>query len=199
LSSRADNAEREGIVPPSAASFFDNDDSWGDLQRSAGVFQCLQCHKCSAGCPVGDSRDLQTSQIVRLTQIGDRASLFGSAAIWRCTGCHTCTTRCPAGVDPARLQDLLKRRSLEAGHTPADSRTFVAADAFLATIRRHGRLFELGLVRRFKMRTRSFFERLALGIVLFLRGKLKLRPRRMSDRRSVKALIDAQRIRPDDR
>ena len=165
----------------------------------AKVSACLQCHKCSAGCPVGNGRDLQTSQIVRLTQLGDRESLFGSAAIWRCTGCHTCTTRCPAGVDPARLQDLLKRRSLELGHPPADPRTFVVADAFLSTISRYGRLFELGLVRRFKLRTRSFFERLALGILLFFRGKLRLRPARMSGRRSVKALIAAQRIRSNGR
>ena len=170
------------------------DESWVALQRDTGVFLCLQCHKCSAGCPVSSRRDLLTSQIVRLTQIGDQEALFQSRSIWQCTGCHTCTTRCPAGVDPAGLQDRLKRRSLEIGHPPADRRSYEAADAFLLSVRVGGRLFELDMVRRFKQRTRTLFERVMLGLALFFRGKLRFSGKRVEDGKAVRALIDSERI-----
>lgn len=170
------------------------DTEWQALQHATGVHLCVQCHKCTAGCPVAAERDLQTSQIVRLTQIGDRETLFQSSAIWRCTGCHTCTTRCPSGVNPAELHDRLKRRSLELGQAPADPRTFEAADALLHTVGRNGRLAELQMVRRFKGRSHTMFERFKLGMALFFRGKLKLSKNRMSDRASVKDLIDRERI-----
>jgi heterodisulfide reductase subunit C len=169
-------------------------EAWVALQQGAGVFLCIQCHKCSAGCPVSSGRDLQTSQIVRLAQIGDRETLFRSRSIWRCTGCHTCTTRCPAGVDPAGLQDRLKRLSLEMGRLPADNRSFEAADAFLMSVRSGGRLHELDMVRRFKQRTLTLFERLLLGLALFFRGKLRLSRSRMADAKAVRTLIDSERI-----
>ncbi len=177
----------------------DRSDSWNDLKTRTGVNGCLQCHKCTAGCPVADRGDLQTSQIVRLTQLGDEAALYRSTAIWRCTGCHTCTSRCPAGVDPARLQDLLKRRSLERGVVPSDRRTFEAQDALLDTVSRFGRLAEIRMVRRFKQRSHTLFERASLGMALFLRGKLKLTRQRMRDRTAIRNLIEQDRIVPDDR
>jgi len=191
LSTLVDDAPTGALAPANNAS---HDELWAALQLGAGVFLCLQCHKCSAGCPVSSRRDLQTSQIVRLTQIGDQETLFDSPAIWRCTGCHTCTTRCPAGVDPAGLQDRLKRCSLEMGRPPADSRSYEAADAFLMSVRSGGRLYELDMVRRFKQRTRTLFERILLGLALFFRGKLKLSRTRMADRKAVRALIDSERI-----
>jgi heterodisulfide reductase subunit C len=175
-----------------------HDAEWASLARAAGVHLCLQCHKCTAGCPVTDRGDLGTSRIVRLTQLGDEETLYESVSIWRCTGCHTCTSRCPAGVDPATLQDLLRRRSLEMGRAPADSRVFEAEDAFLHIVGKRGRLAELAMVRRFKRRSRTLFERFSLGVAMLLRGKLRFAPNRMRDKASVKVLVDAYRIRPDD-
>lgn len=86
------------------------------------------------------------------------------------------------------------RRSLELRRAPADRRSFEAADAFLLSLRNGGRLFELDMVRRFKLRTRTLFERVMLGLALFFRGKLRLSRTRVADGEAVKALIDSERI-----
>jgi heterodisulfide reductase subunit C/quinone-modifying oxidoreductase subunit QmoC len=160
-----------------------------DVRAATGAAACLQCHKCTAGCPLAEQMDLQPSQVVRLVQLGDAEGLLASRAIWICASCQTCSTRCPAGVDVALVQDRLRRLCLAGGREPADRRIAAAHDAFLATIERFGRLSEIGFVRRYKMRTGAFFENVPMGLALFRRGKLRLRASRVRDRAALRPLI----------
>ena len=159
------------------------------LNLPGNAERCLQCHKCTAGCPLSNEMDFKPSQIVRLVQLNHIAPLLNVKAIWLCTSCHTCAARCPAGVDLSRIQDALRHRCRESGMVPADLRAAVASEAMLTTIANDGRMNELSLMRRYKLETQTLFERFSLGIALFFRGKLKLIKNKSRSRKQLRKLI----------
>ena len=150
---------------------------------------CLQCHKCTAGCPLAREMDIKPSQIVRHVQLGQWSCLLTSKAIWLCTSCHTCASRCPAGVDLSHIQDYLRRQCIEQGILPGDHRGASASRAMLAAVADAGRMNELAVMGRFKWDTKSLFERFALGLALFVRGKLKLLRNKSRSRKHIKRLV----------
>ena len=87
------------------------------------VRRCLQCGKCSAGCPMSFMYDLSVSQIMGLARqaLGDR--ILAARSIWLCASCHTCSSRCPAGIDPAGVMETLRhmaRQEKQPGERPGD-------------------------------------------------------------------------------
>ena len=160
--------------------------------------RCLQCHKCSAGCPVATEMDLQPSQIVRLIQLNDLDRLKSAKAIWLCTSCHTCSDRCPAGVSLSHMQDALRRECIISDTQAADPHSAIASKALLESVADSGRMNELSMMRRFKTRTLTIFNRFSLGIALLIRGKLKFLRNKNKSRKWVRTAI-LRSIRPPNR
>jgi len=160
--------------------------------------KCYQCGKCTAGCPVSTRMDLTPSQLMRLVQLGRAEAALRSQAIWECVSCQTCSARCPKEVDCAGVMDALREASL-AGDMIAPSRWPVVSfqKAFLANIRRNGRLNELELIGEFKadvfFRTGRFaflFKDASLAPQLSKRKKLHLIPEKARDRGVVKRIFE---------
>ncbi len=86
--------------------------------ESAGkeVFNCYQCNKCSAGCPVAFAMDLLPHQVIRSVLFGKKEKVMSSGTIWLCASCETCTTRCPNEIDIAQVMDVLRQLHYESGH-----------------------------------------------------------------------------------
>lgn len=160
---------------------------------------CLQCHKCTAGCPLSTKADLLPSQVVRLVQLKDIPELLRSRAIWLCSSCRTCSARCPAGVDLARIKDILRSTCLRDGITPGDQRAPCAMEAVLDSVTRYGRLNELDMMMRYKIRVGGIFENAKLGIAMMRRGKLKLLPAKVREPDELKQLVKSGREGPSDR
>lgn len=162
------------------------------------VEDCYQCGKCTAGCPVADRMDLMPNQVVRLAQLGELPAVTGSRAIWLCVACQACSERCPKGVDIAGVMDAARQLSARQDDVhPGIARTVAFQRAFLDTIRRHGRLYELELIARFK--TQAFvrdasipmlLKDATLGPRLLRRRKLHLRADRVTDRGVVRRIVD---------
>jgi len=75
------------------------------------LYECYQCGKCSAGCPMAGSFDLMPRQIVHLMHLGDMDSVMRSKSIWLCASCHTCVERCPHDID---IPTLIEKSRMEA-------------------------------------------------------------------------------------
>jgi Fe-S oxidoreductase len=77
---------------------------------------CIQCGRCTAGCPVSLRTYLNVRSLVY-------AGLMSAAPFdaqerpeaWDCTTCCTCTERCPKGVKPMELLIGLRSTSIERG------------------------------------------------------------------------------------
>jgi heterodisulfide reductase subunit C len=143
-------------------------------RSGASPMRCYQCAKCSSGCPVAARGDLKPHELVRLVQTDQRQAVLSSRFLWECTSCQTCATRCPQQVDIAGMIDALRGMSRGAQAVVASTAVPVFNDIFLDAVRERGRIFELGLMLRFKLRTRRLFEDAGKAPMMLRKGKLAL-------------------------
>jgi heterodisulfide reductase subunit C len=152
------------------------------LERETAVraADCYQCGKCSAGCPVASEMDHTPSRILRMLQLElpqHEEEVLRARTLWLCVGCETCVTRCPKEVDLPRAMDFLRREALARGIAHRDGADVIAFHrAFLHSIERVGRLFELGMIAEYKLRTGHLFQDVAMAPAMYLRGKVGLLP-----------------------
>ena len=156
----------------------------GEVKARSGAspMSCFQCAKCSSGCPVAARADLKPHEVVRMVQMDQRGAVLASRFIWECTSCQTCSTRCPQQVDPAAMNDALRAMSRAEGKASAKTAVPAFNDIFLATVRRRGRIYEMGLMVRFKLRTLRLFDDIGKAPAMLLKGKLPLFGRRAGGR-----------------
>jgi len=77
---------------------------------------CIQCGRCTGGCPVTVRADLNVRQFVSNAYDEDKLEeLSKLAEIWDCTACHTCAVRCPKGLKPLEVLIGLRTMIVESG------------------------------------------------------------------------------------
>lgn len=161
--------------------------------EAISLAQCYQCGKCAAGCPVAEDMDIPPSQVLRLMQ-RESASLdqkvLASEAIWLCVACETCVSRCPQEVDIPKIMDFLRSEALARGTAHPRSKDILAFHrAFLDSVKQTGRLYEVGLVADYKLRSRHFLKDVMLAPKMLSRGKLPLLPHMVKDREAMKRIF----------
>src|SRR4030042_5538372 len=164
-----------------------------EMVQASGVnFQaCYQCQKCSAGCPVVDAMDFLPNQVLRHVQYGHRERVLGSKTIWLCASCYTCSVRCPNDIDIAKIMDTLRHLAARSGGKSGEKDIPLFHSAFLDEIKSKGRIHELSLILRFKLKTRDFLKDAGLGWKMFRLGKIKLLPSSFSGGTENKKIFHA--------
>lgn len=168
--------------------------------ESAGeeIFDCYQCYKCSAGCPVSFAMDLLPHQVIRAVIFNCKEKALSSKTIWVCASCETCTTRCPNEIDIAGVMDVLRQMQLKIGREAQEPRIPAFHRAFLDSIKRRGRVHELTMIGNYTRRSGDLKEKLKsgewkkdvkLGVKMFLRGKLKVIPPHCSGVQEVQRIF----------
>ncbi len=180
------------------------------------IYNCYQCGKCSAGCPINYQMDCQPHQVMRMVQLGLKEAALNSKAIWLCISCETCTTRCPRELGPAKVMDALRsiyyEKQEKNGFQPRpflrelsqrayqglletfemgakwNTRTFNAV--FLENLRRHGRSYETGLIAGLNAGTGYLFRNLLKGPIMFLKGKMELLPAKVRRTERVRRIFE---------
>lgn len=136
---------------------------------------CYQCGNCTAGCAYTHDYDIPVHQVMRLVQLGRKDEVLACRSIWLCATCQACTTRCPNNIEVATVMDVLRHMARRAGFAP--ERTVKSfADSFLASVARHGRVFEAGLAAVFAIRSGKPLQDAGLGPAMLSRGKLAFLP-----------------------
>ncbi len=158
-------------------------------RSGATVSSCLQCHKCSTGCPVAPEMGLLSSQVMRLIILGEEDELLKSPSIWLCASCEACTTRCPMDIDIAAVMDALRMMAIEKKLAPADVNGKHFNKAFLNSVRKNGRVHEVGMMTSYKFASKDFFADVDKAPKMFLKGKLALFPKGSKDAGKVKEVF----------
>jgi len=163
------------------------------------VFACYQCKKCTNGCPVSEEMDLSPNQIIRSLQFGLKGQVLASKTIWLCASCETCTTRCPQGIDIARLMDVLRETAIAEGVEAAISNVVLFDELTAKSIEKHGRIYELGTMMRYNLRSGTPLKDVGMGTKMFLKGKFKVLPDNVKYPKSLEKVVqeketDAKRI-----
>lgn len=83
-----------------------------DFVEKYDLLGCIQCGRCTGGCPVALRTDLRVRCFMNDTMSEERLEeLSEKPEIWDCTTCYTCAARCPKGLEP--LEVLIGLRSLQ--------------------------------------------------------------------------------------
>jgi heterodisulfide reductase subunit C len=158
------------------------------LSRPGGetVLQCYQCGTCSGSCPVIEEMDYGPRRIMRMIHDGEEELVLSSHDMWFCVSCYSCANRCPRDIPITDVMALLRSMAIEKGYQ--DDKEAQFGQAFAATVRQHGRMFEPELLIRYYLRVLdvlSLLQMVPLGLKMMLRGKIPILPERV---RSPQAL-----------
>jgi Fe-S oxidoreductase len=72
-----------------------------DFVQEYTLLECIQCGRCTGGCPVSMKTALNIRSIIYEALIEDFVDPSLMPVLWDCTNCLTCTTRCPKDIKPA--------------------------------------------------------------------------------------------------
>ncbi len=72
-----------------------------DFVQEYTLLECIQCGRCTGGCPVSIKTALNIRGIIYEVLIEDKVDPSMMPVLWDCTNCLTCTIRCPKDIKPA--------------------------------------------------------------------------------------------------
>jgi Fe-S oxidoreductase len=72
-----------------------------DFVQEYTLSECIQCGRCTGGCPVSMKTALNIRSIIYEVLIEDSIDPSLLPVLWDCTNCLTCTLRCPKDIKPA--------------------------------------------------------------------------------------------------
>jgi Fe-S oxidoreductase len=82
------------------------------------LFGCIQCGKCTGGCPVAFKTALNIRSLIYHMLVDSDMDVRSHEELWDCTACFTCVERCPKDVQPAELVIALRGELVESGRIP---------------------------------------------------------------------------------
>jgi Fe-S oxidoreductase len=82
------------------------------------LFGCIQCGKCTGGCPVARKTTLNIRRLIYHMMVEPEIATDKHPELWDCTCCFTCVERCLKDVEPAELIIALRGQLVESGQVP---------------------------------------------------------------------------------
>jgi len=161
-------------------------------ERIGGVpiQSCYHCRKCTAGCPIAFAMEYNPNQIIKMIQMGMRDRVLNSSTIWLCASCETCVTRCPNEVDIARMMDVLREMAIESDVDVKEKNILKFHEAFLSSVKSGGRINEPLMIVNYKLKSGDYFSDMAMGLSMFMKGKLSLFSPKTKDIKSVRKIFE---------
>ena len=154
------------------------------------IQRCYHCRKCTAGCPLAFVMEYNPNKVIKMIQMGMKQEVLGSSTIWLCASCETCITRCPNEVDIARMMDVLRETAINEGVAANEKNVLSFHKAFLGSIKSRGRINEPMLMVDYKLRSMDLFSDMAMGLDMFMKGKLSLSSPKTKDINSVRTIFE---------
>ena len=148
------------------------------------ILKCFNCGTCTASCPVSSMTDFNPRRILRKISLG----MDVTEDITPCVSCFTCNARCPNGIDIAKIIDIIKIEYQKSGRLKGNP-VIVFNKAFLDTVEKYGKLYEVEMLAKYKLKSGDLFGDAELGLPLMLRGKMGLLPHKSKNARAVKEIF----------
>ncbi len=153
------------------------------------IRSCLQCKKCTNGCPVTPLVTTPPSEIIRRLQLDVGDSILNSDLIWMCASCETCFSRCPMKIDMASVMDALRIISVKKNTAKQQGNVPLFNQWFLRTVRMFGRTFDLGMIAAYKIGTRNFMQDTDKFPMMLKKRKIALFPSFKADKKYIKRIF----------
>jgi Fe-S oxidoreductase len=94
-----------------------------ELVREHRLLRCVQCGKCTGGCPVSVISSLNVRKILNQTLMQPSLTFHSEKSeLWQCTTCMTCSLRCPKGIKPLDVIVQVRGQLIESGRIQSTMR-----------------------------------------------------------------------------
>ncbi len=155
------------------------------------LVHCIQCGSCSGSCPNGADMQYTPRAIFAMIKAGERERVLSANTMWCCVSCYYCTTRCPQNIPITEIMYALKRLAIADG-TVKNTDAPALAKTFVGLLNTYGRSFEFGLASRFYLFNKplAMLKMGPLGLSMFTRGRMSLRPSRIRQIDQLRAIIN---------
>ena len=150
---------------------------------------CLQCKKCTNGCPVSGMAKVKPSEIIRRLQLGGGDSILESDLVWMCASCETCFSRCPMQIDLAGVIDALRIISVKKNTVKQKGNIPLFNKWFLKTVNIFGRTYDLGMIAAYKIGTATYLQDADKFPMMLQKGKIALFPSFKADKKYVNRIF----------
>jgi len=161
------------------------------VQTISGVDirSCLQCKKCSNGCPVNSIAGTRPSEIIRQLQLNMGDKILESDLIWSCASCETCFSRCPMKINMAAVMDALRTIAVQKHASRQKGNVHLFNKSFLKTVKMFGRTYDLGMIAAYKFGSSSYFQDTDKFPMMLKKGKIALFPSFKADKKYTKRIF----------
>jgi heterodisulfide reductase subunit C len=149
------------------------------------VAGCLQCKKCTNGCPVARLVAVPPSEIIKRLRLNEGDSILKSDLVWMCASCETCFSRCPMHIDMAAVMDALRVLSSKKNINKQKGNVPLFNKWFLKTVSIFGRTYDLGMIAAYKIGTSSYFQDADKFPMMLQKRKIALFPSFKADKKFV--------------
>ncbi len=171
------------------------DKVYSDIQRDIqkyidpGIFNCYQCGKCTAGCPLADIFEYKPNQIIMLVQNGRIEDIINSNSIFLCLTCEICSSRCPQDVHIARIMNYIRNEAWKMGKVkiPSIKRFY---KLFLKEVSITGKVYEPGLIAGLNLINGRLFNDMDLALKILGKRKIKILPDFVKQRKGISKAVD---------
>jgi len=150
---------------------------------------CLQCKKCSNGCPVAGITRTGPAETIRRLQLNTGDELLENDLVWMCVSCETCFARCPMKIDMAAVMDALRHIALQKKSKGHNGNVPLFNKSFLNTVRIFGRTYDLGMLALYKIGTSSYLQDTDKFPMMLKKGKIALLPSFKADKKYIKRIF----------
>ena len=77
---------------------------------------CIQCGKCTGGCPSGRRVAWNIRRLFRGVYLGLKEEVLSDERLWDCTTCYTCQERCPRNVKTTDFVRIIRNLAVRSGY-----------------------------------------------------------------------------------
>jgi heterodisulfide reductase subunit C2 len=169
-----------------------------DVREISGidVSACLQCKKCSNGCPVAGITKVSPSDIIRKLQLDAGDEILDSDLVWMCASCETCFDRCPMQIDMASVMDALRTLAVDKKTDKHKGNVPLFNKSFLKSVQLFGRTYDLGMIAAYKVGTSSYLNDTDKFPMMLRKRKIALLPSIKGDKKIIRRIFK-NKVRED--
>lgn len=88
--------------------------------RGIGILLCIQCGRCSGGCPIARlTNEHNPRRLMEMIILGLKKEVTATQLPWYCLSCFTCLDRCPQSGDVGEVMFAIRNLAVREGNIPA--------------------------------------------------------------------------------
>jgi len=146
------------------------------------ILDCIQCGVCAGSCHARFAMDYSPMQILKMAHLGLKQEVLSSSTIWICASCYTCASRCPRGLNIPAIMSGFKNMAMKNNVSAPIALKPKFHKTFSEIVGKYGRMHEPELQMKLLNKTSpsDLLHNASLGLRMFRKGKLKLRPSKLS-------------------